>query len=220
MFWPLLFAHLLADFPLQSKWMVDNKDRTSVRLLHVSFHFLISLAFTLFYIPEAWPLLLLLASIHFLIDSGKNFVNQAKPNWIIFPYLFDQILHILSIILIAAMITRISNVPPFAIQPVWLIFSIAYLVVTYVWYISERTLTFRNKAYFQQVVEKEWPRMVARAVFLTVPIVMWPNSPKYFGASALVVFPYKLRYFGLRAFITDVTISGLGVIFILVVIGF
>ena len=219
MFWFLLFAHLLADFPLQSNWMVDNKDRTAVRLLHVLFHFLISLVFTLYYVPEAWPLLVLLASIHFLIDSGKNYVNRAKPSWIIFPYLFDQFLHVLSIILIATMITRISNVPPFAIQPVWLILSIVYLAVTYVWYISERTLTFRNKDYFQQVVDKEWPRMVARAVFLTVPIIMWYNTPKYFGVSALV-FPYKLRYFGLRAFITDIIISGLGAIFFLVIVWF
>ena len=219
MFWFLLFAHLLADFPLQSNWIVDNKDWTSVRLLHVSFHFLISLVFVLFFVPEAWPLLVLLASIHFLIDSGKNYVNRFKPSWIIFPYLFDQILHILSIILIAIMITRISDVPPFAIQPVWLILSIVYLFVTYVWYISERTLTFRNKDYFQQVVDKEWPRMVARPVFLKVPIIMWHNTPKYFGVSALV-FPYNLRYFGLRAFITDILISGLGAMFFLVIVWF
>lgn len=214
MFWLLLFAHFLADYPLQSNWMVNNRGRTEVRLLHVTSHFVVSLVFTLIYLPAAWPFLIILAGIHFLLDSGKFYFSQTKPDWVIFPYLLDQILHIFSIILVSIMIARFTNVPPFAIQPVWLILSIAYLVVTYVWYISERTLSVHNQAYLQQVVDKEWSRMVARAVFLTIPIIVWLDIPKLFVTSALV-FPYKMRYFGVRALFTDITISGLGALFFL-----
>jgi hypothetical protein len=52
---------------------------------------------------------------------------------------------------------------PFSIKPLWLIILIAYLVVTYVWYITERILAFQNTGYCQQVVDKAWPLMLARA---------------------------------------------------------
>jgi hypothetical protein len=216
-FYLLLFAHLLADYPLQSNWMVSNRGRSAVRLLHVSSHFLISLVFTLFYVPAAWPFLILLAGFHFLIDTGKYYLSQTRPNLVIFPYLFDQALHILSIFIVSTMIANYTSVPPFAIQPVWLILSIAYLVVTYVWYISERTMTFHNREYFQEVVDTEWSRMVARAVFITIPIVFWANLLNIFMASAFV-FPYKLRNFGLRALLTDIIIAGLGALFVLTII--
>ncbi|MGW8143680.1 MAG: DUF3307 domain-containing protein [Anaerolineales bacterium] len=217
MFYLLLFAHLLTDYPLQSNWMVSNRGRPAVRLLHVFSHFLVSLVFTLFYVPTAWPFLILLAGIHFLIDSGKYFVSQTRPNLVIFPYLFDQVLHLLSIILISVLIAGYTSVPPFAIHPVWLILSIAYLVVTYVTYISEKTLTSQNKAYYQQVIDKKWSRMVARAIFLTIPIILWLFTPTLLSTSTLV-FPYKLHNFGPRALITDIIIAGSGAVFILIVV--
>jgi hypothetical protein len=213
-FWILLFAHLLADYPLQSNWIVNNKNRAAVLFLHVATHFLISLVFVLLYVPRAWPFLFLLALIHFIIDAGKNFVNQAKPDWVIIPYIVDQFLHVLSIILIAFLVARFTDVPPFAIQPTWLILLIAYLVVTYVWYISERIIAFHNPSYFQQVVNKEWSRMLARAIFLTLAIIGLPSLSSYVGVLALI-FPYKMRSFGIRALITDIFIAGCGAIFVL-----
>lgn len=191
-----------------------NKNRSAVLFLHVSIHFLVSLIIVLIYVPRAWPIVILLGGIHFLIDTGKNYVNETKPGWVIGPYIFDQFLHILSIIFVASLITRLTNVPPFAIQPLWLIVLIVYLVVTYVWYISERIIAFHNQAYFQQVVNKEWSRMLARAIFLTVPLMVWPYISNSIGISALV-FPYKKQNFGIRALLTDILIAGCGAIFIL-----
>jgi hypothetical protein len=213
-FWPLLFAHLLADYPLQTDWIVMNKNRSAVLFLHVSIHFLVGFIIVLIFVPRAWPFVILLSGIHFLIDSGKNYVNKSKPNWVIAPYLLDQIIHISTIIIVANLIAEFTNVLPYAIQPLWLIVLIAYLVVTYVWYISERIITFHDRAYFQQVVDKEWSRMLARAVFLTVPLIVWPYISNYVGISALI-FPYKVRYFGIRALLTDILIAGCGAFFIL-----
>ena len=218
MFWLLLFAHLLADYPLQTNWIVINKNKIPVLFLHVSIHFLVSLIFVLIYLPGAWPFLILLTGIHFLIDTGKNFVNKSKPNWVVVPYFIDQFLHLISIFVVANLIARFSNIPPYAIQPLWLIVSIAYLVVTYVWYISERIITFHHRAYFEQVIDSEWSRMLARAVFLTVPLIAWTNITNLIGISVLV-FPYKKHNFGIRALMTDLLIAGCGAFFIVGIVG-
>jgi hypothetical protein len=109
-----------------------------------------------------------------------------------------------------------SGNPPFALKPIWLIALIAYLVVTYVWYISERIIAFHNIAYFQQVVDKEWSRMLARAVYLSLALVFWFS----FSNTSVVIlsvfkFPYKLHKFGIRALLTDLAIALAGAIFIL-----
>jgi hypothetical protein len=217
-FWPLLFAHFLADYPLQTNWIVINKNRPLVLLLHVSIHFLVSLVLVIIYLPGAWPFLVLLIGIHFLIDTGKNFVNKSMPNWVVIPYFIDQFLHLISIFIVATLIASFSNIPLYAFQPLWLIVSIAYLVVTYVWYISERIITFQHRAYFEQVVDSEWSRMLARAVFLTLPLLAWTNFTNLIGIGVLV-FPYKKQNFGIRALMTDILIAGCGAFFIVGIVG-
>jgi hypothetical protein len=215
-FWFLLLAHFLADYPLQTSWIVVNKDRSGVLVLHVFIHFLVSLIFVLIYVREVWPFVILLAVIHFLIDTGKNYFNKTRPNWVVAPYFIDQSIHLVSLIFVAVLMGNYSGNPPFALKPIWLIALIAYLVVTYVWYISERIIAFHNTAYFQQVVDKEWSRMLARAVYLSLSLVFWFS----FSNTSIVMlsvfrFPYKLQKFGIRALLTDLAVALAGAIFIL-----
>jgi hypothetical protein len=215
-FWFLLFAHFLADYPLQTTWMVMNKNRPGVLLLHVTIHFVVGLIFVLLYAPKVWPFLILLSAIHFLIDTGKKYVNQIRPNWVIAPYFIDQLVHLILLILIAILMANYSNVPPFVLEPVWLITLIAYLVVTYVWYISERIIAFHNAAYFNQVVDEEWSRMLARAIFLTISLIAWSgfSNPSVL-ALGVINFPYRGSNFGIRALFTDLIIAGGGALFVL-----
>jgi len=215
-FWYLLFAHLISDFPLQPTWMVMNKTRFGVLFLHVTIHFFVSLVFVFLIAREVWPFLVLLALIHFLIDTGKNYLNEKRPNWVVGPYIFDQILHISSIYFIAVLLEINSGIPPFALGPVWLIILIAYLFVTYIWYISERIIVYKNAAYFQQVVDKEWSRMLTRALFLTLSLIAWMNlSSLNVFMVGIINFPYRKKAFGIRALLTDLAISLGGAFFII-----
>lgn len=216
MFWFLLLAHFFADYPLQTNWIVVNKDRSGVLLLHVFIHFLVSLIFVLIYASEVWPLVILLAIIHFMIDTGKKHLNEIRPNWVVAPYFIDQSIHFVSLVFIAVLMGNYSGIPPFALKPLWLIALIAYLVVTYVWYISERIIAFHEPPYFQQVVDREWSRMFARAVYLTFSLMFWFSySNTSLVMLSLFKFPYKLQTFGIRALLTDISVALAGTIFIL-----
>ena len=216
MFWFLLLAHFFADYPLQTNWIVVNKNRSWVLFLHVFIHFLISLIFVLIYAREVWPFVILLAIIHYLIDTGKYYFKKTRPNWVVAPYIIDQSIHLVSLVFIAELMGNYSGIPPYALKPLWLIVLIAYLAVTYVWYISERIIAFHEPAYFQQVVDKEWSRMFARAVFLSLSLILWFSfSNTSVVMLGLFKFPYKLQAFGVRALLTDLAIALAGAIFIL-----
>jgi len=196
--------------------MVMNKTHFGVLFLHVTIHFFVSLVFVILIAREIWPFLLLLALIHFLIDSGKNYLNEKRPNWVVGPYFFEQILHISSIYFIAVLLEIYSGIPPFALEPVWLIIFTAYLFVTYIWYISERIIAYKDAAYFQQVVDKEWSRMLTRALFLTLSLVALINlSSINVFMMGFIKFPYRKKIFGTRSLLTDLAISLGGSFFII-----
>ena len=219
MFWYLFFAHLAADFPLQTYWMAVNKTRTNILFLHVSIHFLVYLFIVALVDFQLWPYVLALAIIHFLIDSGKNYISKLRPNWVIATYLLDQLIHIISIVLISYLIAGSTGIPPFALKPIWLILIIAYLTITYVWYISERIIATIDSDYFKQVVEKAWSRMLSRAIFLTLMLVSWFSiSSVSIAITSLVSFPYRAGSFGYRALLIDLLVSFGGAVFILLLV--
>lgn len=109
----LLVCHYLADFCLTMPVMIRAKaDGHNIWpiLLHASVHaFLIGLCLLIWGL--AWDLLLLLMSVelisHFLIDMGKGRLSayypelvdqQKKLYWML--YGFDQLLHLLVIVLL------------------------------------------------------------------------------------------------------------------------
>jgi len=216
MFWYLVLAHLIADYPLQPTWMVSNKTRWMVLALHALVHF----AVVLIVVGSArliiWPQLLVLALLHLVIDIGKNSLSKLRPKWVIIPYLVDQILHFTVMGFIGAWIDSQISERLFTPRPFWLVLIIGYLLVTYVWYISERILTYANLAYREEVVNQVWPRMVTRATLLTVMLFLlgW-LSPFSLSSALFVNLPYLSSKYRQRILFTDLVVSMGGLIFII-----
>ena len=89
----LLLAHFAADFPLQTRKMVEQKGWVTKQM---GIHILVVFALTWIFSGK-WQLALLIAPIHYVIDGLKTMVE--KQNWGNRTILFlgDQILHVLSI---------------------------------------------------------------------------------------------------------------------------
>ena len=74
--------------------------------MHVAIHFFVTaiLIWKVFF--EIWPFILALAGIHLVLDIGKTQLGKIRPNWVIGPYLADQIIHLLTILAIAILIRQ------------------------------------------------------------------------------------------------------------------
>lgn len=215
MFWYLLFAHLLADYPLQSNWMVLQKTRFPILLLHIAIQFgalllVVGLAWRVI-----WPYLFVLVLFHLALDLVKNHLNKLRPEWVIGPYIVDQFIHYISIWLVAVWIeSRTPGLPlPFS-REVFVVASV-YLLVTYVWFISERILVYANTSYRKEVVEQLWTRMVSRAAMLSGLLLVWRLFlPVSLSATTAVPIPYLRGKNGTRALITDIGVAAAGFILI------
>lgn len=91
----LLFAHVLADFVLQTGWIVANKRKAHVLLLH-GVIVLVTLQLAVGSV-SAWPLLAL-AGAHLVIDAVKTYATSNAGIW---PFLGDQAAHILTLVVTA-----------------------------------------------------------------------------------------------------------------------
>lgn len=98
----LLLAHLIGDFLLQpDSWVKDKeekKQRSVYLYLHVAIHFI--LAWAVSGELDFWPMALLLAVVHGLIDFTKlrYQTESSKRRW----FVTDQLLHLLSIIFLGS----------------------------------------------------------------------------------------------------------------------
>ncbi len=193
MFWYLLLAHFVADYPLQPGWMARQKIHFKVLLLHVTIHFITMLVIVWGAAPQLWPYLLALAGIHFLIDTGKNTVVKLRPQWISGPYLIDQTFHYLSIGLIAVWIDRSATPFNLPLSQTVAIIAVGYLLVSYVWLISERVLTSSNPRYQKLIMEQGWQRMLVRAALLTVLLITGRLATGSFTALNFTFFAIALR---------------------------
>jgi hypothetical protein len=130
---PLLAAHLLADFVLQTDRMAAYKARWSVLLGHVA---VVALASCVLvgHAGSALPLILLVSSLHLAIDLGKAAAERHAVadallggdvdvpgagfwprNGRVILFLGDQALHVLSLIVAVAVIEAVpfsTNPPP------------------------------------------------------------------------------------------------------------
>lgn len=222
MFYYLLLAHLLADYPLQSTWMVNNKDRWGVVIIHACIQFLTSFILVLVFnsavAATIWPYLLVLALVHFLIDSIKTVVIRYRPNWVKILYILDQLVHIFSIFVISLSMQYRHGVVAFPANPGWVVLVIAYLIVTYVWYISEKVMTQSDSPYREAVVNESLSRMIFRAGFLSVFLGIWVWTSKSLVVSTIIAFyPYQTKKFGRRALITDLGVT-FGVFLLLILV--
>jgi len=99
-FWLLILAHFIADFPLQSDKIFALKSKYSWGVLpHIFISFLTNLIIAFPYIDfkNFWFALLFLAVIHFLLDWMKIVFIQKWLGDSLFTFVLDQVLHLLSI---------------------------------------------------------------------------------------------------------------------------
>lgn len=99
-FLKLILAHMIGDFLLQPISWVRHKEKYKLRSVKLYLHILIhgALLLLLLWNWQYWPLALLLAMVHGLIDVGKLYFQNKnnKTKW----FVFDQALHILCIALL------------------------------------------------------------------------------------------------------------------------
>jgi hypothetical protein len=215
MFWTFFLAHLIGDYPLQTSWMVQAKRTWWGLTLHVMVHLVVLLVLVGPARRELWLYLLALAAIHFGIDTLKNLINKYRPQWVVGPYIFDQLLHLLSFPLIVAWIERTRPAITLPVARPWLLYAIGYLLATYVWYITERILSHKDEAYKREMAAQLWPRMAARALLVTIFLLNWPLL---LGISALAAttapIPYITGNYGRRALLTDIVVALVIMIFL------
>ncbi|KQB97772.1 hypothetical protein AL073_02220 [Loktanella sp. 1ANDIMAR09] len=82
----LLTAHLIADYPLQNGWMVENKKKPAAMALHIFVVFALTL---LALRGEIWPALTI-AGLHLFIDLIKTHLAAET----LASYLSDQLAHL------------------------------------------------------------------------------------------------------------------------------
>ena len=93
-FTALLFAHVIADFALQTPAMVKHKRRTGIMLLHAAIVLATAQAATG---HVAAPALLALAAVHLVIDGIKTYGNFNSFT----AFTVDQTAHVVSITALA-----------------------------------------------------------------------------------------------------------------------
>lgn len=102
----LIFAHLIGDFLLQPKSWVDDKERKKFKSSKLYIHILIHglLALLVLWDFSYWLSAVILMILHGIIDFVKLYAQKEsnKSCW----FLFDQMLHIASIIAIWCLIWK------------------------------------------------------------------------------------------------------------------
>lgn len=214
MFWRLYLAHLLGDYIFQPDWLVVNKRRIWGLSLHAAIHFAATVLLVGISIKEAWPKLLILAFIHLITDWAKGFLNNLSEKNTALSYVIDQIIHILTLGFVALWIEGNLAVVFTSVKGLWPIYASGYLLVTYVWFITERKLIDKNKTYLTEINGRSWSRMITRAILLTG----WLFAGEGLKSGTLFLsfhLPYLSGTYRKRAFVTDVIVTLVTAIIIL-----
>lgn len=185
-----MLAHLLADYPLQPDWMVAAKRGWFGRLLHVSVHWLTLTLLTLNVWRPVAPWLLAIAVLHFAIDTFKAYLAVWRPHWHSRAYLLDQLLHVLSLLVVTLWLAQTSDLPAWRPSSVWVVLGSGAVLVSHTWFVTERLLAHRSPARQAQISAAFWPRLLGRLLlFAAVAVPLLPGGGwlRYlFGALALL----------------------------------
>ncbi len=211
MFWNLFLAHLLGDYPLQPMWLVRSKSQMWGLVLHASIHLLTLLLLVGSFRNEIWPQVLALTFFHFGVDVVKYRLTEARPEWVTSSYFVDQTIHVLSILVVAAWIDSVVPEAGPSFNTALLITISGYILIAHVWFVTEKTFSHADLGYNREVQLMLWPRMIARASFLTVLLAVGTIG---FGIAAALQLPYYRDTYWRRALTTDLVVAGVGAVLI------
>jgi hypothetical protein len=205
MFWTFFLAHLAGDYLLQTDNMVRARHRWTGRVRHVAVHFAVLLLLSGTASLRIWPYLLFLVICHFVIDSLKIAGTDHWPKQMILLYFIDQGVHVALLLFVAAWIERTTGITR---DRSWTVYASGYLLVTYVWFITERLLAHENGTYRRQVQAQRWWRMGSRALALTVyllagRVVFAAPQPIALAAAPVSAIPYRSGPHRLRTLLVD-----------------
>jgi hypothetical protein len=213
MVWFILLAHFMGDFPLQTDWMIRRKQKPGVLILHVGVHFGVMFLLAGQLRSAIWPYLLLITLVHLGQDILKIFLTIRRPHLANQFFILDQVMHYLIIWGIVTWFHFLNGQLSSTEKPFWAIVAIAYLLVTYVSFISERVFSRSNDEYLMYINDTKFPRMLARSgvlsLFLLVRAWVLP------GLAFIIPTPYPNSKYQQRALLTDMSISVLGILFLL-----
>lgn len=185
-------------------WLVRSKSKMWGLLLHGGIHFLTLLLLVGPYRSEIWPQVLTLAIFHFLVDVAKYRLTDGRPEWTTSSYFIDQGVHLISIVVVAVWIDTIVPDAAAAFNTPLLITVSGFLLVTHVWFVTEKTFSHSDRDYNQEVQQTLWPRMFARGAFLAVLLAI---GSTWFVIAAALQLPYVKDTYWRRALITDAIVA-------------
>jgi len=211
MVWILLLCHFTADYPLQTDAMVIAKKQFWGLTAHVAIHFITMLVIMVgilrLDLALVLPGIFALTALHFAIDTWKNILSKLRPSWVIFAYLQDQVLHSVSILLVAFWMESDADMLDSVPELPWIIPMLCLVLATNVWFVTERVLAYRNSKYQQWVNAQSWPRMIGRALMLGAWFLgwnMWALLVLFFGL--IYHWPDLAGRFHTRALLIDVNV--------------
>jgi len=220
LFWMLVLAHLLGDYPLQTDLLISVKRTWWGLGLHICVHLILLFVLAGPALPAIWLYLVALAAFHYAIDFLKNWLGRIRPHWVNGPYIFDQFLHLLSLIA-ATFWIRSSFDPPaldltFCLPLRWTILLIGLSFCTVVWSISERVLSHATPDYQREVVDRRWSRIGVRAMLFA--LFLWLGEQAGLAVLPFLILPYSTSAFRNRAIVTDVVVALLSALLVFVAI--
>lgn len=172
LFWLLLLCHFIGDYPLQTDGMVRAKKQFFGLFMHVFMHFATLLVFLSTFIKLEITVSIILALtvsiFHFAIDYWKNILSQLHPSWLIFAYIQDQVLHLLSLFLVSFFYYKYNGSENFNISPVTTLYITGLIVSTHFWFITERVFSTKNPTHLQWINSSMWPRMMSRGMLFGI----------------------------------------------------
>jgi hypothetical protein len=155
-FWTLLLAHILGDFPLQTDTIFRLKKRGSWGVLpHVLVCTIINIIALspLLATKQAWIAIFVLAIVHAILDHSKIHISDKHARDDIFQFLFDQVLHILSIWFAAAWLSQNTPEPfhSYLNQEV----TISLIALIFAAFGSVPILYYMNRYFFRKTVNMQ-----------------------------------------------------------------
>jgi hypothetical protein len=191
-FYRLILAHLLADFVLQTRWMVTRKRTVSGLAIHIG---IVGLSMVLVMWDQLvawWPWLLVILAVHAATDWTKLRLEPHLHLPPIVPFLLDQVVHVLTIALVVAVANPngLSLVPSES-DSLWWIASV-YLIATFALSIA-LTLWLDPSSLMQRPPVARLTIIVAAALALTLA---WRGWPILIPVVGLVLYEIVARRLG------------------------